>query len=267
MALLVDPRSRPELMALLLAQLDAPGILLPSTLSDLFEAVDVATDPSDAPIERELVDDAAEPIGDGVAARLLDAQSLLAGFGAMVGEKSPRPDTLTRQLLVAVADGLTGRERRAHIDAAIREVERTVAAVAVPDGGRITLTARSGTIPLTIRRETDFPITVRIRFDSTKLEFPDGDSRVVVLEGETTRLDLSVRTLASGAFPLEIDVVSPDGSLAVARARYTVQSTAVSGVGLFLSAGAGLFLAAWWGSHWHRARRSRRLVPRHAKRS
>jgi len=39
-----------------------------------------------------------------------------------------------------------------------------------------------------------------------------------------------------------------------------VRSTAVSGVGLVLSIGAGLFLVVWWARHWHRTRRSARLI-------
>ncbi len=55
---------------------------------------------------------------------------------------------------------------------------------------------------------------------------------------------------ASGAFPLRITVTSPDGVLTVARARVTVRSTAVSGVGVVLSVGALLVLVVWWASHW-----------------
>jgi hypothetical protein len=67
-------------------------------------------------------------------------------------------------------------------------------------------------------------------------------------------------TRASGAFPLRITATSPDGVLTVSRARVTVRSTAVSGVGLVLSIGALLVLVVWWASHWRTARRNRRLV-------
>ena len=50
--------------------------------------------------------------------------------------------------------------------------------------------------------------------------------------------------------------------------RYTVRSTAVSGAGLVLSVGAGVFLIVWWARHWHRTRRSARLVDhRHSHRA
>ena len=58
-----------------------------------------------------------------------------------------------------------------------------------------------------------------------------------------------VKTRASGAFPLNVDITSADGTLPVATTRYTVRSTAISGVGLVLSIGAGLFLLVWWARH------------------
>ena len=51
-------------------------------------------------------------------------------------------------------------------------------------------------------------------------------------------------------------MTSPDGTLPIATERLTVRSTAVSGVGVVLSIGAGLFLAGWW---IHHVRSERRL--------
>jgi hypothetical protein len=76
---------------------------------------------------------------------------------------------------------------------------------------------------------------------------------------QTTRLDIEVRSRTSGAFPFEVEVTSPDGELALATTRYSVRSTAVSGVGLALSIGAGVFLVVWWARHW-RASRNAKLV-------
>jgi hypothetical protein len=54
-----------------------------------------------------------------------------------------------------------------------------------------------------------------------------------------------------------VTVSSPDDGLALQRSRYTIRSSFVSGVGVFLAVGAGLFLAVWWLTHWRRSRRSR----------
>jgi hypothetical protein len=69
-----------------------------------------------------------------------------------------------------------------------------------------------------------------------------------------------VRVRASGAFPLEVTVRSPDKTLTISTTRFTVRSTAVSGLGLVLTIVAGLFLLLWWGRHFRDGRRARRLV-------
>ncbi|MGE3618880.1 MAG: DUF6049 family protein [Acidimicrobiia bacterium] len=263
--LVVDPRDDPEVVTALLDQLDAPGILRPTTLGDLLDTVEVDTDPSGEPIPAELAPaQVSDPIGLRLAARLGSAQDALAGFTSMVGPDDPRVHPYGRHLAVALADGLGARTRQAHLDVVLAESERLASTVELPEGGRVTLTARSGTVPLTLRRTTDHPVTVRVELESSRLEFPDGHDLTVVLDEEITRIDIAVRVFGSGAFPLDVSVTSPDGSLALDRTRFTVQSTAVSGVGLVLSIGAGAFLALWWAAHWRRARRSRRLVPRHA---
>ena len=104
------------------------------------------------------------------------------------------------------------------------------------------------------------PCRSSVRLRSQKLEFPEGETIPLVLTEPSTRIDIPVRARTSGAFPLQIDVTTPDGQRRLAMSRYTVRSTAVSGAGLVLSIGAGAFLVVWWARHWHRTRRSARLV-------
>ena len=91
------------------------------------------------------------------------------------------------------------------------------------------------------------------------LEFPDGDRHDLDLVRENTTSQITVRAQSSGSFPLRLRIESPDG-LTLAESRFTVRSTAISGVGTALSIGAGLFLVFWWANHL-RGRRSKRLVP------
>jgi hypothetical protein len=72
------------------------------------------------------------------------------------------------------------------------------------------------------------------------------------------RVPVEVRT--PGAFQLSLEIETPDGTL-VATGTDTINSTAVSGVGLLLMVGAALFLAVWWVRNARHGRRSRRLVP------
>jgi hypothetical protein len=136
--------------------------------------------------------------------------------------------------------------------------------------GSIRLTARSGQIPVTFRNSTGYPVHVVVTVRSDKLEFPGGADGSHPRNEITQKLDLvrrnetsrfAVQTRASGAFPLLVTLQSPDGSLVVSHTQITVRSTAASGVGLLLSAAAGLFLLIWWGRHVLHGRRARGLVP------
>jgi hypothetical protein len=127
-------------------------------------------------------------------------------------------------------------------------------------GITITLTARDGTIPLTLTNDSGHPVDVRVRWRSNQLEFPAGTELDLTLPPGQTREDIRVRTRTSGAFSLDVVVTSPDGSIVLDESSFTVRSTTVSGVGLLLSGGAGLFLLIWWARHWRSARRARRLV-------
>ena len=125
----------------------------------------------------------------------------------------------------------------------------------------VTLTSQSGKIPLNLENRSQIPVRVHVVLDSDKLEFPDGNVIDTVLpSAATTRLDVEVTTRASGAFPLSVSVRSPDDILDITSTQFTVRSTAISGVGLVLSIGAGAFLLIWWARHFRKTRRARALV-------
>jgi len=159
-----------------------------------------------------------------------------------------------------MAFGLSDERRQGHVDAVESTIDTVSGQVVAPTTFTLTLAARDGTIPLTLGNQSGMPLQVSIRLRSQNLEFPEGDTLSLLLTEPSTRIDIPVRARTSGAFPLQIDVRTPDGERRLAMSRYTVRSTAVSGVGLVLSIGAGLFLVVWWARHWHRTRRSARLI-------
>jgi hypothetical protein len=178
----------------------------------------------------------------------------------MVGASSSLHDAPSEQVLVATAAGLQDDDRAAHLDAERAAIAAVEDGVSTPPTFTLTLTAREGTIPLTIRNDSGVPLHVTVHLRSQRLEFPDGDTIDQVLTEPTTRIDIKVRSRATGAFPLQIDVRTPDGRRSLSMSRYTVRSTAVSGAGLVLSVGAAVFLTVWWARHWRRTKRSQKLV-------
>lgn len=236
-------------------------VVQPVTVSDMFATVPPLGGDQPAVAELAATEEAHDDL-NGLRGELEEAQEIVNGLAGMLGDQL-LIGSLQRSLFVAPGANTPNDERSAYVD----RVERTQAAVAAainaPREFRITLTAREGTIPLTIDNTSDQTVTVNVSLTSSQMEFPDGQDLVVQVPPGGQRVDVTVRTRTSGAFPLGVTITSPDGSIVLDRATFTIRSTAISGVGLVLSVGAALFLLIWWARHWRTARRSSRLVAEH----
>jgi hypothetical protein len=244
---------------------DSP-VVQPVTLGSVFDSVEKLRVGNAALVRRPVSAARTAPAGAAKTAR-----QRLATYGSIVDPGNPVYDGLQEQLLVAHSADLRSSRQRAYVTGVERGVGRQLSRIQTP-AGSITLTARGGQIPVTFQNSTGYPVHVVVTVRSDKLEFPGGTARDgssipnevsrkldLVRRNETTRF--AVLTRASGAFPIQITMESPDGSLVVSKTRLTVRSTAAPGLGLFLSAAAGLFLLVWWGRHALHGRRARRLVP------
>jgi hypothetical protein len=222
-------------------------------------ALPPAEDGDDDPIVVERTP--AEPSTDlrSLTSALEKAQRDVTGLAATLDSQDVI-QSLHRSLLISLATELTPAQRRAYIDRVGAVVAAVSAGINAPPEFTITLTARTGTIPLTIENRTEQNVSVDVQLQSNQLEFPEGNQLNVNVPPGGRRVDLKVRTRTSGAFPLHITLASPDHTVVFDRTTFTIRSTAVSGVGLVLSVGAGAFLLIWWARHWRTARRSRRLI-------
>lgn len=273
LAVIVPSDASPETLRALLTGLthrdgtDAGGagapLLSPVLLDDLFAITDVDTAVTggvSAPTVRALRSEAPVPLGD-YPQELGEARRSITGLLSMI----PESPTLARG---AVHRALTSGDRFLSDDARGAVLASTGIAVAsitdeivMTPEQIVTLTSRTGKVPLNIENRLQVPARVHVSLRSAKLEFPDGSEFDQVLApGTTTRIDARVTTRASGAFPLEVVVTSADTATPVTGARFTVRSTAISGIGLILSIGAGLFLLLWWLRHYRTARRASRLM-------
>lgn len=240
------------------------ALVSPVTVDDLFTITDAATSTNNAGVAattiRSITGDEPVPLG-AYPAELRAAQAEIAGLLSLV----PETPTLTgpaRDRALASGDRSLDADRRG---AAITSVHGAITAVTgeivMSPQQIVTLTSHSGRVPLNIENRLQVPAHVHVRLTSAKLDFPEGAEFDLVLEpATTTRVDAQVTTRASGAFPLDVSIRSADDSLAVTGARFTVRSTAISGVGLVISIGAGLFLLLWWVRHFRTTRRAARLV-------
>jgi hypothetical protein len=206
----------------------------------------------------------AAPLGADIPASAMRAgRRRLDSFGSALEEDNPVYGRLERVLLTtASTDFIDLRSRQLQVDLLNRLIEGQLRLIQLPTSRTITLTARTGRLPITILSLADYPMRIVLRVDSDKLSFPGISTTGSAVQMREIRrgnnpVDFTVRARTAGAFPLHIELSSPDARLVLASTTFTVQSTALSGVGLVLSIGAALFLAVWWGRQAWRTRRRR----------
>ena len=159
-------------------------------------------------------------------------------------------ETLERALLLSGAYGLIETQRDAYLAVVAQTVRDTVAAIEPPSQQRITLTSRSGSIPMLIRNSLNHDVIVRLDLNSDKLDFPDGDSLLWRLSPGVNQVQVAVRAKTSGDAVLEISVNSPTGLLALGESQLTVRATSLSGTGVGIAAAALAILMVWWARSW-----------------
>ena len=241
--------------------LDAAPVLAPVSLDAFFSGVGVAQ-VRGRPLTRAFR--SPEPATGYNASSVRNVRRRLEGFASVVTPDNPELDLLDRMLLTAASSDLRPAQRNSYVRAVGKKIDDQFAQIDMPERRSITLTAREGELPVTVTNRLPYPITVVLTLDSDALDFPAGASRRLELTRENTTERFEVHARGSGSFPVRVQVHAPEGGLLVTESRFTVRSTAVSGVGILLSVGAALFLVVWWASHLRSRRAERRGEPNRA---
>ena len=251
-------------LSTVLADIRSSPLFKPVTIDGLLQTVDPLTNRR-APVVRKIAEPS-EPSTAIPSSAIDDARSSMTAFTSLAGTDNPMLRILNRMLLVAESTDLRATSRTAYADAVDARVRQSMANVHVLGNRTYRLTAREGKIPLSLVNDNPFDVRVAVDLTSDKLLFAGSSvagrreiADVAVRANGTTTQAIPVKTRTSGAFPMRITVRAPSG-LEIGRTSYTITSTVASGVGLFLSIGAVLFLLLWWGSHWRTVRRARGLV-------
>jgi hypothetical protein len=111
--------------------------------------------------------------------------------------------------------------------------------------GSVTLTSRRGAVPVTLENRAPYPVRVRVRVTSPKLEFPAGDERLVTLSPHGVTITFVAEARSTGSFPMDVSVESPDSSVHFSGGRVIVRSTAANVLALLLTGSGLLFLIGW----------------------
>lgn len=182
--------------------------------------------------------------------QLLDARRAIKEFESL-GPPGERVDRMNMKLMVAEGSDwwssrqlLSRGERFART--VITDVAREFSKIKAPARQVITLTSRTGVIPLVVSNDTGYPVRIVIRLDSDKLRFPGGSRLTHLLETPAKTIDVEAITDTSGTFPLRVVVETPDGSREVSTSTVRVRSTAYNVIAVAITGGAGLFLVVWW---------------------
>jgi Family of unknown function (DUF6049) len=190
--------------------------------------------------------------------RIEQTRSELDSFRRAVGNDTPASGSgsFERDLLVAQSSDWRPPAARARgrsfiraVTTAIRGVYRRIEVGTTP----VTLTARRGTIPITVNNASEERVTVVLRLTSPKVDLPAASDPFVLEPGRRTTQLLPVGTRTTGSFPIRVDVLTPDGRERVAAGEVRLISTAFNRVALGLTGGAvGALLLWWWRSSRHR---------------
>ena len=215
-------------------------------------AADVPQGPAEG--ERRLATVTAADVAAGLPRRYLnqveDTRSSLDSFLRAVGNDfTPASGNYQRDLLVAESSDWRPDDERSRgrgyyraVTSGIRSVYRRIHVGTTP----VTLTARRGTIPITVANESSERVTVILRLTSPKVDLPRASEPFVLEPRRRTTQLLPVGTRATGTFPIQVDVLTPDTREQIAAGDIRLISTAFNRVALAMTGGAVGVLLLWW---------------------
>jgi hypothetical protein len=192
-----------------------------------------------------------------VAGKALDSLAdEYASTWMMLPSDAPQHAAWTTSRMVMLDDRLSSDEFALYFNGFRNQLRTLRASVKVPRSLSFTLGERKSDLRLQLRNEAAVDLTVSIKITSAKLQIPDEDRVVTVPANGAFDLVIPVVARASGRFPIEVVLFTPDGLVqAGQRVQLTARVAAIAGLGLVVSGAAVLVLLAWWLSHWRAIRR------------
>ena len=180
----------------------------------------------------------------------------LASTSLMLPTDAPQRVAWSTSQLVMLDDRLSSDDFALYFKGFRNQLRMLRASVKVPQSLSFTLGGRESDLRLQLRNDAAVDLTVSVVISSAKLKFPDEDRIVTVPANGAVDLVIPVVARASGRFPIEVVLYTPDGLVqAGQRVQLTARVAAIAGLGLVVSGAAALVLLAWWLSHWRANRR------------
>jgi hypothetical protein len=178
-------------------------------------------------------------------------------------ETKPFSTTLLRALSSAWRDQASSR--RVWLDAFASGLQKMISAVHIVSApnSTVTLTGHGGKVPVTIANDLDAPASVTVQLNaSERLKLPhNGRERVTIPANRQTTVDVHATAKTSGVFPLEVQLLTPNGQKYGTPVQLYVRSTVYGTITLVITgAGTALLLVAVGIRLTRRARAARRAA-------
>ena len=250
-SIVVAPRtagSSPAFLTDVLAGLEDSPIVQPVTLQEVFNQWSGAHHLATTTLEPLHSDDA--PSASSLHSGRNDLATLDSVLPAARSVTLPASDAL----LLGEATGLRRRARARYEGAPAARLEMVSHALSLASARTVTLTARTGRVPVTISSQFPGTVDVVMHVRSSNLTFPNGTRFPLVLTTRDHSAVIAVHTLTSGVTTLSISLEAPRGGTVLSSEQLSIHSTAISAVAILISLAALLVLAAWWARSFWRSR-------------
>ena len=169
-----------------------------------------------------------------------------------------RPARWGRLLELLADQGLSPNQRDGYVTQLDGEMGDIRSSIDIrSDTGTINLGGRRSKIPLVITNSSTTPLTVLVRYSSSKLDFPEND-QIEVIDTAEKLLEVPVIVKSSGRFQVTVQIFTADGTQElVGRTAITAQATVLTGLAQVVTAAFILILVTWWFQHVRSVRRRR----------
>ncbi|MFI2104485.1 DUF6049 family protein [Isoptericola sp. NPDC019693] len=184
--------------------------------------------------------------------RLLDSHRDLAAFSTVASDpvelSGDADQALVAPLAVAARTEPTARDRA--VDLAVEQSDALQRGIGVADRSNVTLVSDTGKLPVTVSNElpVDATVTVVLRPDASRLVV-ESRPTVVVPAGTSTNVHVPVRAIGSGDVNLQVEVLTPSGTVAAGPTSFSLRVRAgweTAGTAVVAALVGLLFLGGIW---------------------
>ncbi|MFM2070216.1 MAG: hypothetical protein RLZZ623_479 [Actinomycetota bacterium] len=195
------------------------------------------------------------------------AESIFA-YASIVPDNDPRVarwGTVLDALPSTVVSDADAQLMASQLDKEFTDIRGCVVA---PAPFSFTLTGRNNTFQFKMQNRCTTDVRVRLRLNSAKLAFPDGDQLVTLAANGDTTVQVRADALSNGKSSVFLRVYSPasDDVVVVPEVPLTARVNSLAGLGQLLTGAGLLLIVSWWAHNWRRSRRkllTSRNVSRH----